>query len=128
MEFLKKSNTKILIIDDEDLVVKALKEKFKESTDFLIETANSGFNAGVKLENFKPDIVILDILLGDMDGRELLNHIRNHPELKNTKVIGISGKVEEEEINKIMETGFDKFISKPFEFHILKNIIEEMIY
>jgi len=127
MEFIHAKEIKILVIDDEVLVTEAIVEDFNNSTDFIVETAHSGFAAGTKLETFRPDIVILDIFLGDMDGREFFKYIRNHMELKSTRVIGISGKVKQNEIDEFVKMGFDKFIKKPFEMDILKNTIKELI-
>ncbi|MFC1563599.1 response regulator [candidate division KSB1 bacterium] len=126
MEFLPENKIKILIVDDEKFVVRTIKMALSNSDQYQIESANSGFIAGAKLESFKPDLVILDIFLGDVDGREFFNHIRDHSELSKTKVIGISGKLANDEIKELLDKGFDDFISKPFKLDTLKNIVKEV--
>ncbi|MFC1541473.1 response regulator [Candidatus Latescibacterota bacterium] len=114
MEFLYGYKVKVLIVDDEIFITQLVEDTFREKEKFLIESANSGFMAGIKLESFKPDVVILDIFLNDMDGREFFKHIRENPELNKTKVIGISGKIAEDEIKPMLDLGFDYFLAKPF--------------
>ncbi len=92
---------------------------------YQIESADSGFIAGSKLEVFKPDIVILDIFPGDIDGRDFLKFIRNHPELSESKVIGMSGKLDKYEIKELLEKGFDKFLSKPFNLESLIDAVKK---
>ena len=71
--------------------------------------------------------MILDIFLGDIDGREFFKHIREHDELDRIKVIGISGKLNKSEVEKTLEMGFDDFLQKPFEMGELKNKILQII-
>jgi len=123
LDFLKEDKIKILIVDDDVNLVLGILRALREEVKFVFESAYSGFSAGTKLENFKPDIVILDIFLGDMDGREFFTYIRQNPELNNTKVIGISGKLFQEEIKQALEMGFDSFLEKPFDMENLKKEI-----
>jgi len=123
LEFLGGDKIKILVVDDEINMTRAIKRTFQNVDQFHIETANSGFSAGTKLESFRPDVVVLDIYLGDMDGREFFKHIREQPELNGTKVIGISGKLREDEIQPLLDQGFDDFLQKPFKMEELKKTI-----
>ncbi|MFC1476845.1 response regulator [candidate division KSB1 bacterium] len=127
LEFLNGNKIKILIIDDEEMVIKIIRRTFQDMDNYLLDTANTGFTAGAKLESFRPDIVILDICLGDMDGREFFNHIRNHPEFQYVKVIGISGKLDKAEINDLIARGFDDFIMKPFKSGALRNAVKQAV-
>ena len=117
----------ILIVDDEIDLVSMICKGFQGEERFRIETAYSGFSAGVKLTESKPDIILLDIYLGDMDGRELLEHIRNTPELLNTHVIGMSGKFSADEIEPLLQLGFKAFLPKPFEIEEMKKVIYTVI-
>ncbi len=123
MEFLYGEKIKILVVDDEVSLTRLIEESFRDIDKFQLETANSGFIAGAKLESFKPDVVILDIFLGDIDGREFFKHIREHTELFGIKVIGISGKFSEIEIQSLLEQGFSDFLQKPFKIEKLKESI-----
>jgi len=127
MEFFSGGTIRILIVDDEVNIVRAIQRAFKNNDSFTMESAHSGFIAGTKLENFRPDVVILDIYLNDMDGREFLKYIRSNAELNGIKVIGISGKMPESEIHLMLEQGFDAFLSKPFAMEKLRETIMEVV-
>ena len=104
-----------------------ISKALKKERNLEIETANSGFKAGVKLTEFKPDIVILDIILDDMDGREFFEHIKEDPELKEIKVLGISGKIDPDEEQLLLDMGFSAFIRKPFKISKIKDAIYNLI-
>jgi len=125
LEFINEGKIKVLIVDDEVNMVKAIIRSLRYYDKFVFEKATSGFSAGAKLESFKPDVVILDIILGDMDGREFFTYLRNNPELSRIKVIGISGKVDKDEVQKMLNGGFHAFLQKPFDMDELKNAIIE---
>jgi len=127
MEFLNSGKVKILVVDDEEYVTKTIETLMKNSDTFDVAVAHSGFSAGIKLESFEPDIIILDIFLGDMDGRELLEHIRQHEQFSNTKVIGMSGKLKDDELDELKSQGFDEFIKKPFKRATIINVINKLI-
>lgn len=123
LEFLGGDKIKILVVDDEVNMTKAIKRAFQNVDQFHIETAHSGFSAGAKLESFKPDVVVLDIYLGDMDGREFFKHISEQPEFNGIKVVGISGKLSSTEIEPLLDKGFIAFLQKPFKMEELKETI-----
>jgi len=127
LEFINENKIKILIVDDDENVTTAMVKAFKYEEHFQFEVANSGFSAGAKLESFKPDVVILDIFLGDMDGREFLKYIRKRPEFKGIKVIGISGMLNTDEISPLLDLGFAEFLQKPFGMEELRETILKVI-
>ncbi len=127
MEFLSGNKTKILVVDDEVSLTRMIERTFQDIDKFQVETANSGFIAGAKLESFKPDVVVLDIFLGDMDGREFFDHIQDHPELNKVRIIGITGKLSQDEIQPLLDNGFSAFLLKPFKMNKLKETILEVV-
>ena len=127
MNLLKTDKVKILIVDDDACITSFISEVLKEERNLEIDTANSGFKVGVKLTEFKPDLVILDIVLGDMDGREFFQHIKENPEINRIKVIGISGKIDTSEEQSLLDQGFSAFIRKPFEMKTLKETIYKVL-
>jgi len=125
--FLDNNKIKLLIVDDEEGITELISGFYRKNDKFLVEIANSGFSAGIKLESFKPDIIILDIYLGDMDGREFFNYIHTNSDMKPVKVVGISGKVCEDEIKLLLKKGFSTFLHKPFKLEKLKETVENLI-
>ncbi|MFC1490098.1 response regulator [Candidatus Latescibacterota bacterium] len=127
MEFLNGEKIKVLIVDDEKYITTLVERAYKNLDGYLVESANSGFSAGAKLESFKPDVVILDIYLEDMDGREFFKHIRKDTALNKIKVIGISGKVTDSDIKPMLDLGFDDFLAKPFKIEKLIETVSKSL-
>ncbi len=129
LEFIYGDRAKILIVDDVKNVARTLKRALMELDKFQVDTATSGFTAGTKLESMKPDVVVLDIFLEDMDGREFFEHIKSHPELCKTKVIGISGKLSDNDVELLLKKGFDTVLRKPFTLdqfeEAISNVLED---
>ncbi|MBN2144563.1 MAG: response regulator [Candidatus Aureabacteria bacterium] len=121
------SKKKILLVDDDERVMRSLLRYFKTKSVYEVETASSGFRAGVLMESFKPHLVILDIMLGDINGYEVIKTIRKHPEQKATKVIAISGFVKDDEIKTLLSSGFDDYLAKPFKLSDLMHKVEELL-
>jgi len=69
LEFLNDDKIRILVVDDEKNITSLISRVLEKERNLKIDVANSGFKAGAKLTEFKPDIVILDIILGDIDGK-----------------------------------------------------------
>jgi DNA-binding response OmpR family regulator len=99
---------KILIVDDEQAILKFLVIKFKISG-YDVETALSGEQALEVFGESSPDILLLDILMPGMDGFTVLRNIRRHSRLP---VIAFSARQENEQ--KAMELGANDFVCKPF--------------
>ena len=140
LKFLKKYNMlipeelssnggkkKILIVDDDHAMVSTLKRILQVKSNYIIEVAYDGFSAGAKFNAFKPDVILLDIKMPKMDGFEVCSMIRKDPKNKDTKIIIISGHVDEGETKKMFELGADAFFPKPFESKELKEKIENLL-
>ena len=77
---------KILIIEDEQTLVKVLVEAFSENG-YKVETAIDGEEGWKKVQEFEPDLILLDLILPKMDGFEILHRIKKNEKLKNTAVL-----------------------------------------
>lgn len=110
---LERTAIRLLIVDDEQVVLDVLRRFFDGRADFEIQTADSGFSAGLAVRSFRPDVILLDIMLGDLDGREVCRRLRADPELAETRVLGFSGYVEADQEASLKEAGIDDFVSKP---------------
>lgn len=104
---------KILIVDDEEHIRELLKFNLNNSG-YDTVLASNGIDALKSAETEKPDLVLLDIMIPDMDGIEVCKNIRKNKELVNTSIIMLTAK--SEEIDKILglELGADDYITKPF--------------
>jgi len=127
LERLETNETKILIVDDDpfylDIIPDAISRKTERNKDFIVLTASTGFDAGALIVEHNPNLVIMDIHLSDIDGRKVCERLKNRHETKHTRVLGISGLLEEDEIGKLKEYGFDDFLKKPFS---VDNLVEKV--
>ena len=114
-EALESGKRKILIVDDDVELVELMSDSFAADGRFDIKTANNGFDAGMLVKEFRPDIVVLDIMLPDINGKEVCQRVRMDPTMKTVKIICISGMVEQDKIADLRAVGADDFMSKPFE-------------
>ncbi len=112
---LESGKRKVLIVDDDEELVDLLRDVFDRDGRFDIRTANNGFDAGMQVKEFKPDLVVLDVMLPDINGKEVCLRVRSDDNLDTVKIICISGMVEQDKIADLLAAGADDFKQKPFE-------------
>ena len=108
---MEKNNKHILIVDDDDRIRNLLKEFLNEKK-FVVSTANNSENAKIKLEQFKFDLLILDVMMPGQNGYELTKEIRKNT---NIPIILLTAKGEVENRIRGLELGADDYLGKPFE-------------
>jgi excisionase family DNA binding protein len=115
---------RVLIVDDEVLTVKLIHEFIEgmEET-FEIEEAFNGFEAGRLVQSFKPDIVILDIMMPGLDGYAVCTQIKGDPLTRNIDVIAITGYHTPESVERIQGCGASMCLKKPLDLDELKTAI-----
>lgn len=101
---------KVLVVDDEEKIVEVIKS-YMEKEGFSVETAYRGQEALDKYKAFRPDIVILDLMLPDISGEEICRQIRSS---SSTPIIMLTAKIEEENILEGLNIGADDYVTKPF--------------
>lgn len=95
-----------------------------EMSGYLVSTAENGRDAILMMEKGLPDLVISDIRMPLMDGKELLVNMRKHMPFKNVPFLFLTSKIEPEDIRDGMNTGADDYITKPFKYEELLKAIE----
>ena len=111
---LESGKRKVLIVDDDVELVELLQDVFDRDGRFDIRTANNGFDAGRQVKEFKPDLMVLDVMLPDINGKEVCQRVRSDKNLDAVKIICISGMVEQDKISELTDAGADDFMNKPF--------------
>ncbi len=106
---------KILIVDDDEEIVELMVDVLSRDGRFDIKTASSGYDAGIMTEQFRPDLVLLDYMLPDVNGNIVCQTIRGNPQLQNIRIIIVSGVVNASEIEDLLDAGAEEFIRKPFD-------------
>lgn len=111
---LEDGKKKLLIVDDDQDLVELMSDAFERDGRFEIRTANNGFAAGMGVKEFRPDIVVLDVMLPDINGKEVCQRVRSDKALDSVKIICISGMIEPEKVADLRAAGADDFLQKPF--------------
>ena len=106
-------NSKILVIDDEVHIVELLKFNL-EISNYNVDFAYDGLDGYIKAKNDKPDLILLDWMLPNITGIELLKKIRSDKELRQIPVIMLTAKNMENDKIEGLEQGADDYITKPF--------------
>ena len=124
---LEGGKRKILAVDDDEQIVELFVDVLSRDSRFEVKAAGTGYDAGMLTEQFKPDLVILDYMLPDINGNVVCQRIRQNPQLKGTKIIIVSGVVNQDEIDDLLEAGADEFVKKPFDIGKLQQRIGELL-
>ena len=102
---------KIIIVEDDPFLIDIYKDKLEESG-YAVETVEDGDQVLNKITEARPDLVLLDIILPNVDGWEILRTIRNKPDTKDLKVIILSNLGQKEEVEKGVDLGATKYLIK----------------
>ncbi len=111
---LESGKRKVLVVDDDEELVELLVDVFDKDGRFDTRVANNGFDAGMMVREFRPDLVVLDVMLPDINGKEVCQRVRQDDSLEAVKIICISGMVEQDKVKDLMDSGADDFMNKPF--------------
>ncbi len=116
---------RVLIVDSEPEVLTTIKKLLNEQTDYEVNTASDGFQAGLQCAEFKPHVLLLDLHLGNGEGHKVAEMIQNNDDLQLTKIIAMSGKLTDGQSAGLRAQGFEGFLKKPFQFRQLVEAIEK---
>jgi len=115
---------KILAVDDDLFILDALTELLKYSG-YDVESTPNGEDVFKKIDEYVPDLILLDVMLAGLDGREICKKIKNNESTKNIPVIMVSATPA---VNQtIRDFGANDFVAKPFDIFQLLNKIEHQL-
>ena len=117
---------RILIVDDEIGSQKVVK-KMLAVLKCEMEVASDGFEAGIKVLSFRPDLIILDLFMPGMDGFGVCKMVKSNPDTAHIKVLAITGYDSKETRDRIMKLGADAYLPKLVERTTLIEQVEKML-
>ena len=117
---LESGKRKVLLVDDDNELVELMTKVLEEDGRFEVRIASNGFDAGMMVKEYRPDIIVLDVMLPDINGKEVCHRVRADTSLEDVRILCISGMIEEDKIQELRLSGADDFLHKPFD-------IEELI-
>ena len=120
---LKHQAAKILVVDDDEAIRQVLIEVLTMDRQYLVQEASNGIEASIKLGTYRPDLLILDIFMPEMDGLKVCRNICSEPELSDLKVIITTGHPDHPKLDEVVKLGFTNILSKPFD---LLNMVKDI--
>ena len=117
---------KILVVDDEPIIVKMLESGLK-ADGYEVLTAHSGEEGLEQCKLSKPDALILDIMMPDMDGSEVAAHMHEDSNLKHIPIIFLTAAIKPKEVPKDRKIGGHYFLSKAFKTEELLGILKKIL-
>jgi DNA-binding response OmpR family regulator len=117
----------ILVVEDNTAIRKlfctVLKKQGFETVDF-----SDGSSVIKEIENLKPDLMILDILLPDINGTDLIQKLRSYPNCANTPALAVTGFASEQDERHFKEIGFNDYLAKPIDTVKFTEVIKKLLY
>ena len=117
---LESGKRKVLLVDDDTELVELMNKVLEEDGRFEVRIATNGFDAGMMVKEYRPDLIVLDVMLPDINGKEVCHRVRSDNTLEDVRILCISGMIEEDKVQELKLSGADDFLHKPFD-------IEELI-
>lgn len=114
LDSIESGKRKVLIVDDDAEIVELIVDVLVRDGRFETKTASSGYEAGISTQRFRPDLILLDYMLPDINGNVVCQTIRKNPEFESIKIIIVSGVVKRDEVDQLLKSGAEDFIKKPF--------------
>jgi excisionase family DNA binding protein len=116
---LDSGKRKVLVVDDDEDLEQMNCDPMHRDGRFDIRRVNIGFGAGMLIKEFRPDLIVLDVMLPDINGKEVCQLVRGDKSMDNVRIICISGMVETGKIQELTDAGADEFMKKPFDVDVL---------
>jgi len=118
---------KILVVDDDPLVRQVLMEALALPRAYLLEEASNGIEASIRLGTYRPDLLILDVFMPEMDGLEVCRTIKTEPALAGIKVIITTGHPGHPKLAELAALGFSHVLAKPFDIPLLLQTVQRLL-
>ncbi len=127
LDHLESGKKRILVVDDDEAIIEMFTELLERDGRFEVKTASTGYDAGIMTEQFKPDVMLLDFKLPDINGNVVCRTIRSNTNYDHMKIIIISGVADPDEVNELLSSGANEFIRKPFDINSVIGRISELV-
>lgn len=124
---LESGTTRVLIVESDANIGKLLAEGLSRSAGFEAFTANHAFEAGYTAASSKPGVILMDVDVAGLSGRDMLLAIRNLPEMNGTRFVAVSHSSDPGTRERHVQDGFDAVLSRPIDVPTVVRTIESLI-
>jgi CheY-like chemotaxis protein/two-component sensor histidine kinase len=118
---------KLLVVDDEPSVRRLLSKAFSKGSRFEVNAVKTGTEALLKIGTYRPDVLIMDLMMPGMDGLEVCQALRRSPELSDMTVVVITGYAEDPRVGRIRSLGYTHIYPKPLDTKEFVKDVEELV-
>src|ERR1017187_3302530 len=98
---LESARRKVLLVDDDVELVEVMTKFLEEDGRFDVKIATTGFDAGMLVKEYRPDMLVLDVMLPDINGKEVCQRVRADTTMEDVRILCISGTIEEAKIHHL---------------------------
>ncbi len=127
LDQLDSGKKRVLVVDDDEAIVDMFTDLLGRDGRFEVRTASTGYEAGIVTEQFRPDVLLLDFKLPDINGNMVCRTIRSNTNYEHMKIIVISGVADPDEVRELEDAGADEFIRKPFDINAVIARMTELL-
>ena len=127
IQFDEKNKPTILLVEDTKEVVMMLKD-YLELAGYRVFTAQDGIDGMVQAQHIKPDLILMDVQMPQMDGFEATRKLRSDPNFRYTPIIGLTALAMPHDRERCLEAGMDEYMSKPVNLKALVRIIQSCLF
>ena len=117
---------RILIVDDEPNIVTSL-EFLMRGSSYEVRVARNGEEALRRAESFRPDLILLDVMMPQRSGFEVCQKIRQNPALRDVKIVMLTAKGRDVEKDRGLNLGANAYVTKPFSTKELMNTVHALL-
>src|SRR5438067_5501453 len=120
---LESGKRKVLLVDDDPDLVEVINKALDDDGRFEVRIAANGFDAGMMVKEYRPDLIILDVMLRDINGKEVCQRGRDHNRLEEFSRLSLIGMIDDDKVQVLKPDRADDLMHKPFDVDVL---IEKM--
>ena len=122
------SRRRILVVDDDPIIVETIVQALEEDqNDYEVASASNGFEAGLKVVEFKPHLIILDIMMPGIKGDQVCRQIKSNTDSKDIVILVLSAYLDEKRFKQMQANGADVCFSKPLQLPRLRQEVGRLL-
>ncbi len=119
-------NPNLALIVEDDRSMALLMEKVLSNEGWEVRVARNGFDAGFMASSLLPSLILLDIMLPGIDGREACKQMRKDARLAGTRIMAVTALTDQRSVDEIYEAGVDAYLAKPFSLEDLRENVNSL--
>ena len=117
---------RVLVVDDEPEIATLIRDRLGESGAWEVDAASQGYEGLLKIGTFRPDVLVLDLRMPNMDGFEVCRRVKSNPVTRSTSILAITGDPSPSVARRALRSGADALLTKPFELADLEEHLNRL--